>query len=215
MLSEEAIDLFVKETTRLLKQRQASHVPASDAAAHDLAQAEKTINNLMSAIKAGIITPSTKAELERAEAERTRAQALLESSGGVTEQFATELPRAAEHYKALVGNLRKTLQRDVTHARQCLKTLVGSVRLLPHVGGYLQAELRHSAEGLISLAKEKALNIVMVAGARFGSNINPPLLVPLTYEGQRLKASPLQAAIPDCPVPAGQPAEQAAQPIAA
>ena len=43
----------------------------------------------------------------------------------------------------------------------------GPIRLLPTTGGLLQAELRHNAEGLITLALGDALKVRMVAGARF------------------------------------------------
>lgn len=71
--------------------------------------------------------------------------------------ITTALANAAERYKAMVGNLGKTLYADVSKARGCLKALMGQIRLLPTQNGYLEAELRHNPEGLIKLAFGEAL----------------------------------------------------------
>jgi site-specific DNA recombinase len=170
LLSEEAIDIFVEETSKLLHQQ--NQKPKSEYAAHQrsLNHAEKQIANLMNAIKAGIITPVTKAELERAEAERERAKAILEAAAGMEEVLTTTLPEAAKRYRNLVADLGKTLQTDIGYARQCLKTLLGFVRLVPaSAGGFLEAELRHSPEGLMRLALNNNIGFKarMVAGIGF------------------------------------------------
>lgn len=82
LLSEEALELFLKETKDLLHQHNQMPKTELDAHKRKMAKAEQQIANLMSAIKAGIITPSTKAELERAEAEQAQAKAALEASSG-------------------------------------------------------------------------------------------------------------------------------------
>lgn len=167
LFSDEAVDLLIKETSRHLKQMQEERTPESEAAQQRLEEAERTINNLMTAIKAGIITPTTKAELEQAEAEQARAKVALQTCAVPTDNLIALLPRAAGQYRALLKNLRDTLQRDSAQARQCLKTLVGDIRLLPQ-GKVLFAELQRSVDGLISLAARGGpLNIRLVAGVGF------------------------------------------------
>lgn len=59
------------------------------------------------------------------------------------------LPGAVDGYKELVDNLAEISLRDVARARAQVKSLLGSeIRLLPHMAGYLEAELG----GLIKLA---------------------------------------------------------------
>ena len=170
LLSEEAIDLFIKETTSLLHQRNQQPKTEAKALKRNLSQAERQVTNLMNAIKAGIITPTTKAELERAEAEYNRAKAELEAVEGTDEALATALPDAAQRYRKLMANLGGALERDTGRAREGLKTLLGFVRLIPaSSGGFLEAEIRRSPEGLMRLALQENIEFKarLVAGAGF------------------------------------------------
>jgi site-specific DNA recombinase len=170
LLSDEAIDLFIQETTEILKERKAQQDPERELHQLSINQAERQIANIMKAIKAGIVTPTTKSELERAEADLIEAKAALEEAAGISELLTTVLPNAGERYRTLVKKLGETLYTDVPHARQCLKAALGLVRLIPSkAGGYLEAELRHNPEGLMLLALEKdaGLKVRVVAGAGF------------------------------------------------
>ncbi len=148
LFSDEAVALFVQETTSLLKQKQSAREPEYDAAKRDLARAEKELANIMSAIKMGIVTPTTKAELERIEAERTRLQNSLKADTTTNDKLAAFLPDAVERYKGLLSCLGETLYRDVAQARQLIETLVGAVSLVPQTGGYLEAQMQPSLMGL-------------------------------------------------------------------
>ena len=72
LFSPEGIELFVKETTRLLRERQRLQRPDPTASQKQLAKVEREIEHIMTAIKAGIFTASTKQALEHAEDERAR-----------------------------------------------------------------------------------------------------------------------------------------------
>jgi site-specific DNA recombinase len=125
---------------------------------------------MLDAIKAGVVTPTTKAELERAEADHESAKAAMEAVSSLEEVLTTVLPNAAGRYRKLVGDLGRTLQTDTGHARQCLKTLLGIIRLVPAAsGGFLEAEMRHSPEGLMRLAlnNDEAFKVFLVAGVGF------------------------------------------------
>jgi len=54
---------------------------------------------------------------------------------------------------------------------------MGQIRLLPTANGYLEAELRHNAEGLIRLALGDPYKVRMVAGARFELTSTTPYFV--------------------------------------
>ncbi len=167
LFSAEAVDLFVKETTDLLKRQQADNVPHTDASRRGLNQAEREIANIMAAIKAGIITPSTKVELERAEADRKHFGQLLTTEAPTVENLANYLPKAKSRYQTLLVSLRETLMRDIAEARECLKTLLGVIKLIPQADGHLAAELQQSFEGMLQVLGGEGLKVCMVAGAGF------------------------------------------------
>ena len=109
-------------------------------------------------------TPATKAELERAEADRSRLEAALKNGGvGEDSKVFAFLPRAAERYQTLVQKLCGTLYRDVAQSRLHLKTLVGDVVLKP-MEGYLEAQLQHSPEGLAVMAGDTGLKFSWLRG---------------------------------------------------
>jgi site-specific DNA recombinase len=167
LLSKEAVDAFIKETAILLRQAELDVQPQHKAMERQLVEAERSIANIMAAIKAGIITTSTKAELEKAEAARSEAEATLKAKASATKELPCLLPRAAERYRALVKDLGSTLQRDVAQARHHLKTLLGTINLVPQPEGHLVAELRHNREGIAHLTYGNDWKILLVAGAGF------------------------------------------------
>ena len=168
LLSEEAMEAFIQETALALKEKQSEQKPEYEAYNRSVEDAKQQITNIMTAIRAGIITPTTKAELEKAEAEHAKAESLLKAHSQITNVLTSFLPKAAERYRAMVGNLSQALYTDVGQARQHLKELMGQIRLLPSMGGKsLEAELRYNAEGLMNLALGKDIKVGLVAGARF------------------------------------------------
>jgi hypothetical protein len=102
------------------------------------------IDNIMAAIKAGIITKTTKAELEKAEAERDRLQTELAAAIPALNKVVDVLPRAVDRYRKLVENLENIPQRKVARARTQIKHLVGGeIKLIPSENNnYLEAELK-------------------------------------------------------------------------
>lgn len=150
LLSEEAFRLFEAETRRLLKQYQ----PDRDAARQAVQKAEREVNNLLAAIRQGIITPGTKAALEEAEAALAQArQALVDIDAYEPTQI---LPRAREIHRRMVEQL-ETID-DIPAAREQIRRIVGDeIRLVPE-NGILVAELKG---GMAALSQ-----ISVVAGAR-------------------------------------------------
>jgi site-specific DNA recombinase len=151
LLSEEAYKLFEAEARAMLKQAK----PDPGAARRRIAEAKRDLDNLMKAITAGIITPTTKAALEEGERAMAAAQAELQA----IEKFEPTqmLPRAREIYRGLVATLEAV--EDVNAAREALRALIGDVKLIPE-NGTLTAEIQSA--GLAG-----AVQISVVAGAGF------------------------------------------------
>nr|MBA2253440.1 hypothetical protein [Nitrospirales bacterium] len=169
LFSPECFALFRKETTRLLAERMRARPQADEAVQRRLAAVEQEIANIMAAIKAGILTATTKAELEKAEAERTRLLESLQGSAKGLRKIVSFLPNAEARYRQLVANLERLPQRYVAEARQELKALVGGeIRLMPTAEGYLEAHLVGHYAGLVKLAVGLELNNHL-SGDGFGS----------------------------------------------
>ncbi len=164
LLTPEAFALFKKETARLLTERQRQQGPELKRVQKHLAEVERVIANIMKAIKDGIVTRTTKAELERAEAEQVRLQERLQAGSKAEAKVLTVLPQAEERYQKLVENLGRLPARNVDEARQQIKDLVGEIKLVPTTGGYLEAEMAGRYAGLLKLAVGQKLNNVVAGG---------------------------------------------------
>jgi hypothetical protein len=78
----------------------------------------------MVAIKAGAsFSQSIKAELEKAEAERTRLQRTTEE---VPDTVVTMLPRAKERYRAQLEGIGTLSTKHLPQAREQVRTLLGT-----------------------------------------------------------------------------------------
>lgn len=72
LFTNEGFMFFEQEAPRLLAERRPAQIPDRERLYANLAEVEREIASIMKAIKVGILTVSTKAELEKAEAERGR-----------------------------------------------------------------------------------------------------------------------------------------------
>lgn len=154
LFTPEAIELFLKETQRLLTERMREKISSKDDLKKRLEEVEKKIGNIISAIEQGILTSATKAALEKAEAEKKELERKLAYNPGL-DKVTAFLPRAVDSYKKLVNELERTLQTDALRARALLRKLLGGkVRLVPEDGG-LVAEIRGDYAGLLSITAPK------------------------------------------------------------
>jgi hypothetical protein len=135
---------------------------------------ETEIGNIMTAIKAGILTPTTKAELEAAETETAGLERQLQQEAQALDKVAHVLPRAVDCYGDLVANLEEAIAADVPRARTQVQALLGDeITLHPTGDGYLEAEVVGDYAGFMSLAEKRpgtmagASEISVVAGAGF------------------------------------------------
>lgn len=117
----------------------------------------------MTAIKAGIVTESTKAELEKAEAERARLLKLLKQKPA--EPLATRLTDLIGGFKKMLGELQNVTQHQVDKARGIIKNLVGEIVLRPTADGserYLTAVLSADYAGLERVLLGDKIKLVAV-----------------------------------------------------
>ena len=152
LFTQEGLNLFIKETTRLLTERRRERKPDPS----KLLKVEKEIANITKAIKAGILTPTTKSELEKAEAERARLQRTAEET---PDRVITMLPRAKERYQALIEGIGSISTKHLPQAREQMRTLVGEIWLKPSPEGHLEATLTGRYEGLVKLLNKGKLEL--------------------------------------------------------
>jgi DNA invertase Pin-like site-specific DNA recombinase len=136
--------------------------PDMDAAKARIAAAEKAHGNIMKALRAGIITPSTRAELVAAEAEVDAARAALVEMH--RQQPAHVLPRAREEWEAAARALTTASERH--QVRAALSYTLGD-----------SAELRYENGAAFVFAAPSSL--MMVAGARSVLYLTEPVRIPI------------------------------------
>ena len=169
LFTPEAVALFQQEVNRLVAERRSTRRSKHAKIQRRLTEVEREIGNIVEAIKAGVLTPTTKAELEKAEAEKGHLQAALNAK---EQPVPARIPDLTERYIHLVRNLEETLEQDVPRARTQIQALLGDkICLHPNDDGYLEAEIVGDYLGLINLINEDpgdaagASELSLVAGA--------------------------------------------------
>ena len=102
---------------------------------------------ITAAIRQGIITPTTKAMLEDAEAKVARLEASLADPPDVPAKAVAVIPSVIAGY---LKDLRRVLGRDTEQARAILRDLLGEITLQPDDKG-LVAVLRGNVPGIVGL----------------------------------------------------------------
>src|SRR5262249_25757942 len=149
----EMLALFKKKVTHLLAKKRAHQQPETERLKAQLAKETKEIENIMQAIRAGILTETTKAELERAEAVKRELEQELAMRTLGLERITTFLPRAVDRFGELVRNLEAVAQQDVARARTHVAALLGGkIKLEPAEDGFLDAELAGDYTAAVRLA---------------------------------------------------------------
>lgn len=146
MLTDAAFQRFQRAVLARIKQ-----AASPDAPARELAEAEKVRENIMAALRAGIITPSTKAELEQAEARVEVAKVALASVRHL--EPATFLPRAREVWRDIVSKLENRAS-NLPAAREAVISVLGDNVIVRNEQGAIYAEIT-------------PCKITLVAGARY------------------------------------------------
>ncbi len=109
-----------------------------------LAQAKAELENVLTAIRQGLVTPATRGLLETCERRVAECEAALRPQP-TTLPVVTSLPTVVARY---LSDLRATLNTDVEAARALLAKGLGSV-ILRRDGSRLLAETEWNVEGLL------------------------------------------------------------------
>ncbi|OAI44356.1 hypothetical protein AYO43_09255 [Nitrospira sp. SCGC AG-212-E16] len=164
LFSDEGLAVFTAEVTRLLATR--PRTPDVAQAKTRLQAVEQEITHIMTAIRQGIITASTKEALEQAEAERAHLRQIVQGPYKTLDKITRFLPDMANRFKMLVNDLATVTQFQVDKARGMLRELVGGrILLYPAADGadrYLMAELTGDYAGLLRLVCGPKLNLTTV-----------------------------------------------------
>lgn len=161
LLSEESFQRFQRMAAAELKKA----APDLDAAKRKVADAERVHENILAALRAGIITASTKAELVTSERNLDAARADL--VGLRNFQPAQFLPKAREVWRDIVAKLAEK-SKDVPAARAAIQQLLGDSIIVNEKAGELFAEITGSSS-----------QINMVAGARSVLYLTEPVRIAL------------------------------------
>lgn len=161
-LNDDAFQRYARAMTAAVKRA----APDAEAAKRRLADAEHEVANLMAAIRAGIITPSTKQALEQAEAAVHGAQREMAAMRGATP--AAIIPRARERWQRIVEALAES-SRNLPAARAAVVELLGERVVVRNENGNPVAEVAGSHHSQIGV----------VAGAGSVLYLREPVRVPL------------------------------------
>lgn len=168
MLQPEYLDAFKREMRAILAAQSKDSTQDRAKRAERLGSLGREIENMVSAISAGLLSPTLKSKLEAAENERAQ---LLNTRQEVTvAKVAEMLPRMADTYQELLKNLENVPMREVARVRADLKRMLGDVRLVPS-DGHLVAEVSLETGRLTEQMLGRQINVV--AGARFETYICP------------------------------------------
>ena len=142
LLSEAAFHRFQRALRAELKRAE----PNPEAAKRALMDAERELANVMAAIRAGIITPGTKAEVVKAEAAAEAARATVAAQRQVAPERIT--PRARDEWNRIVATLADA-SRNLPQARTALQSLIGEA-IVRNENGNLFAEVAGSHTALVA-----------------------------------------------------------------
>lgn len=145
------LDRTYEALQRLAQQRKPNETRQQRQGA-ELVQARAELENIKAAIRGGIITPTTRAMLQEAEARISRLEASVVPPPDVPPGRLVAMPSVIEGY---LCELRGLLNRDIERARAILGRLVGQIMLQPTKEG-LTAVLRGNVAGILGLHYDKS-----------------------------------------------------------
>ncbi|MBK5280535.1 MAG: recombinase family protein [Nitrospiraceae bacterium] len=156
LFTPEGLDVFKHEIIRLLASQRRTRRPDVAKATARVQEIERELAAIITAIKAGVFSTSTKAELDRLEAEQATLTQTIKGKNKLYEKVVAFLPNMEQRFKAMIDDLITVTQPEVDKARRILQELVGgSIRLHPSSDGadrFLTAEVTGDYSGLLKLA---------------------------------------------------------------
>lgn len=189
LISPENMAEFKKAAISIIEQRKATS--GEQELSKRLKDTQKQHDNIMSAIRAGIVTKSTKDALEEAEREITDLQHMIKE--GDQWKISGILPRAAERYQQAVQELEKEFTGHVSSAREVLKTLIGDRIMIHKREGYLEAEIPNHIPAVLARVAGNNVRLEWLRGRDFSEStfisLQPKLKdnSPLAYRQRGIK----------------------------
>lgn len=171
--SPQCANTFVQAAIRQLKQR-AAHTNI-DHLRTEIHFAESERDNLLTAVKQGILTPTTKFALEAAEARiATLSEKLTHESRS---KAPLTLPDAIKRYEHAVSRLSACLAERVEPAREILRSVLGAPIRIHRRDKHLEAELSHDLSVLLTNSLKSGFDLSGCGG-------------PICHESYRISLAP-------------------------
>jgi hypothetical protein len=167
LFTEEGLKEFTREFERYLREERHARSSQSAHAQVRLAEVEREISHITTAIKAGIITPTTKAMLIEAESEREKLKQTLQGPTLKPNTLTMRLPNMMSRFRQMLDDLVKASRYEIDKARGMLAAMVGEKKIIlrpttDQRGRYYIAELAGDYAGLIPLVFQGHIKVVAV-----------------------------------------------------
>jgi hypothetical protein len=146
VFSPDTVAYVSRKVSEALARRALPRATARKNKEADLARARSELENVKTAIRQGILTPTTKVMLEEAETRVNDLESALRASAA-TRRDVVVLPSVVEGY---LKDLRGSLGRDPERARELLAKLLGPITLRRE-GNKLVAEVRGNLPTLLDM----------------------------------------------------------------
>ena len=171
LLTPEACEVFIGEVKKQLHGRAAEMQTSINKAQRESDAAQREIDNIMAAIKAGVVTPTTRQALEAAEGKKTISDARLQTAMALDKRainrMTEAMPNVLDRYRKTLDHIGTSLEAKLEHSRTLLQALLGEITLHKEKHG-LEAVLNLDWLETLSGSEELAkLKVLMVARARF------------------------------------------------
>ena len=171
LLTPEACEIFMVEVKKQLSSYATTEQTNTKQLQLEVDNTQRVINNIMNAIKAGILSASTKNALEDAEVQKASAEkrlrVALDLDHRSINRMAELLPEALGRYRKTIENIGTALETKMEHARGILKDLLGDVLLHKQKHG-LEAVVNVDWTKTLSGSSDmEKLKVLMVARAGF------------------------------------------------
>lgn len=137
---------FKRGAVRVLEEHK--NTDQSEMLQRQLKDATRERDNILTAIKAGIITPTTKTALESAEGAMQDIERRLKETATIS--VSGILPKAMERYQQAIEGLNNEFGKHMPQARDIIKSLVGEKIRIHRRGDHLEAELQDNSTAILA-----------------------------------------------------------------
>lgn len=146
LLEPSNVDEFAAAASRVLDSHSTAN--SNGHVQRQLHEAELIRDNILMAIKQGILTASTKAALETAESEVAALNDRILRTP--RHDIPAVLPDAVKRYREAVSKLQNCLADRVEPAREILKSVIGAPIRIHRRNGYLEAEVPNGMSAILT-----------------------------------------------------------------